>query len=76
MTEDNQSGQLVGRIDRTRAFSASLAWLISEHEILEQKRRELQVSEGYSYQRRQFVRAPLWRRLLIALFPAKHFTPN
>ena len=24
----------------------------------------------------EFARAPLWRRLLIALFPVKHFTPN
>ena len=54
-------------------LSASLEWLASEHEILEEKRQELQVSESYSYQRRQFVTAPLWRRLLIALFPAKHF---
>jgi hypothetical protein len=56
-----------------RRLSASLAWLASEREILEKKRLELQVSESYNFQRSQFVRAPLWRRLLIALFPAKHF---
>lgn len=72
MTEDTQ---FVGRTTR-QPLSASIAWLVSEHEVLEKRRRELQVSESYSHQRRRFVNAPLWRRLWIALFPAKHFTPN